>query len=157
MSPFGTTQRTGTGFEGTIYFVPPGTQRLPDFRALQPVGKIYAAELNITPRNFRSGFPGVSNRFEWFAIVYRARFRVDQPGPYTFAVVSDDGAKLFIDGRLVVDNDGVHPPRRRVGQVQLAPGVHEMEVQYFQGPRYQVALQVLVEENGAFVPFRPNL
>ena len=29
---------------------------------------------------------------------------------YTFNMLSDDGAKLYIDDQVIIDNDGIHPP-----------------------------------------------
>lgn len=54
------------------------------------------------------------------------------PGPYGFALESDDDSQLFINGRLVVDNRGAHPMQRRQGRVWLGPGQHVVEVTYSQ-------------------------
>ena len=48
---------------------------------------------------------------------------------------SDDGSQLYIDGSLVVDNDGIHPTRSRQGRIRLGTGIHTVEIHYFQGPR----------------------
>ncbi len=53
-------------------------------------------------------------------------------GTYTFESVSDDGAWVYIDGRLVVDDGGRHAPRAARGAAQLERGVHEIFIQYFQ-------------------------
>ncbi len=55
------------------------------------------------------GFPGIDNRFEWFAIDYTGNFWIARGGKYKFALNSDDGSKLYIDDTLVIDNDGQHP------------------------------------------------
>jgi hypothetical protein len=39
-----------------------------------------------------------------------------------------------------VDNDGIHPVDTKSGSVELSGGIHRIRVQYFQGPRLQVAL-----------------
>jgi hypothetical protein len=75
-------------------------------------------------RSFDEGFPGVTDRFEWFAIDYTARFWVSEPGKYRFALASDDGS------------------------VNLKMGEHAIRVSYFQGPRYQVALVLRVARPG---------
>lgn len=138
---FGTTVVIPSGLEGRVYHIRHNTQKLPDFAKMKPVGKpIYVSSLNIPPQDFREGFPGVTKRVEWFAIDYNGRFWVEKPGDYGFALNSDDGANLYIDRELVVDNDGTHPARERVGAVRLNHGVHEIRVSYFQGPRYHVAL-----------------
>lgn len=144
-SPFGQTQQiTGKEMTGTIYYLSEGTNALPDFSRLSPVGRIYTNSLDISPRSFEQGFPGVTDRFEWFGIVYTGSFAVSVPGNYTFTVLSDDGAKVYIDGRLVVDNDGVHPPGEESGAVRLDAGAHNIKLEYFQGPRYEIALQLWV-------------
>jgi hypothetical protein len=38
---------------------------------MKPVGTIHTSSLNIPPRIFTDGFPGVTDRFEWFAIDYQ--------------------------------------------------------------------------------------
>ena len=63
------------------------------------------------------------------------------PGIYIFELHSDDGSQLYIDDVLVVDNDGVHPTIGRRGRMLLTTGMHPVEIRYFQGPRYAIALQ----------------
>jgi hypothetical protein len=135
-------ERIGDGFRGQVYFLPDGTNKLPDFSTLEPVGVIYTDILNVAPRQFDKGFPGVTDRFEWFAIEYKTTFHANSPGDYKFRINSDDGTKLFIDGQLVIDNDGVHPPQAKEGKIALTGGEHEMVVQYFQGPRHRIPLQL---------------
>jgi uncharacterized RmlC-like cupin family protein len=141
---FGTTVVVPGGFRGVLYYLKPGTNHLPDFKSLKPIGAIYAARLDVPPQTFLAGFPGVTNRFEWFAIDYTARFWIESPDAYRFAITSDDGAKLWIDDHLVIDNDGIHPPRDADGEIDLARGVHRIRVAYFQGPRLEVALVLKV-------------
>ena len=153
-SIFGQAQEAAFHLKGTIYAIPQGTGRIPDFSTLKPIGTIYASELNIPPTKFDQGFPGVTNRFEWFAIDYKGTMFVPRDGTYTFALVSDDGARLIIDGKTIIDNDGIHPPTRKEGGTFLKAGLHSIEVQYFQGPRYYVALQLLVKKGNTFVPWK---
>ena len=67
---------------------------------------------------------------------FRARWSgvlsVDQPGPHAFAVTSDDGGWLYVDGRLVVDNGGSHGMTGAQATVDLAAGPHEVRVEYAQ-------------------------
>ena len=52
------------------------------------------------------------------------------------------------DGNPVVMNDGVHPPKSVSGSVTLSAGDQELVLEYFQGPRYHIALQVWVTPPG---------
>ena len=42
----------------------------------------------------------------------------------SFYTISDDGSKLYIDDKLIVDNDGGHSVRRAEGKVALEKGYH---------------------------------
>ena len=145
---FGTTVVIPSGLRGLVYHIGHRTKRLPDFKKLKPSGAIYTASLDIPPQDFKQGFPGVTKRTEWFAIDYTGRFWIETPDIYTFSLLSDDGSKLYIDDQLVIDNDGVHPPLEKRSDVNLTGGVHNIRVSYFQGPRFQVALQLKAAASG---------
>jgi hypothetical protein len=148
MATFGTTVVIPSGLRGLVYHIKRDSGHLPNFDKLKPAGTIYTSSLNIPPQNFKAGFPGVTKRFEWFAIDYTRRFWIQKPGAYRFALISDDGARLEIDGREIIDNDGIHPAERRAGSVELAGGIHQIRVSYFQGPRFEVALILQVAGPG---------
>jgi hypothetical protein len=98
----------------------------------------------VPAQDFRQGFPGVTKRIEWFAIDYRGKFWISAPGAYRFNMLSDDGAKLYIDDQVIIDNDGLHAPLWKDGFVDLAGGLHRMRVSYFQGPKWAIALVLKV-------------
>jgi hypothetical protein len=138
---FGTTVVISSGLRGQIYKIRHWTSRLPDFKKKKnPIGTIYTTALNIPLQSFDKGFPGVTRRFEWFAIDYTGKFWISAPGSYQFKLTSDDGSRLYIDENLLIDNDGMHPPRTESGTLDLSAGVHQIRIDYFQGPRYEVAL-----------------
>ena len=113
-------------------------------------GKIenQVVRIDIPARRFDQGFPGVTDRFEWFAIRYTGLVAFPTTGTYRFRVLSDDGTKLYIDGQLVLDNDGVHPTTEATGSIDLTAGNHEVVIEYFQGPRYEIALQLYMTVPG---------
>lgn len=150
---FGTAGTVPFALQGRVYFIPENTETLPDFSRLRPQGTISTTVLNIEPQSFTVGFPGVTDRFEWFAIDYHGRIMLPQAGTYAFRLTSDDGSKLFIDGREVIDNDGIHGPGNADGEAELAAGIHDVRVQYFQGPREEVAL--ILEWGPDFDNLRP--
>lgn len=147
-SVFGGTDWVEHALMGKVYLLPEGTPKLPDFKTLKPVVTIYADKIDIPSRDWQEGFPGVTDRFEWFAIEYQGNFRVHTPGSYEFRVLSDDGAKLFIDDKLIIDNDGTHGPSSASGKLQLDGSSHSMTLQYFQGPRTGIALQLFYNIEG---------
>ena len=148
LNVFGSDKAVALSLVGDIYFIEPESLFLPDFSKLKPVGRIYATELNIPLRNFSEGFPGLTDRFEWFAIDYNGRFMIEEASRYVFSLSSDDGSKLFIDGKQEINNDGIHEVNIRDTVLYLEKGIHKIRIQYFQGPRYGVALTLKMARIG---------
>lgn len=69
---------------------------------------------------------------EGFGLRFTGYLRVPRAGIYTFILSSDDGSRLSIGDRVVVDHDGPHAMSERQGQVALHRGWHPLEVLYFQ-------------------------
>ncbi len=95
---------------------------VPDFSKLTPkaTGGTSRIDETLKQRDDHFGF-----RFEGF-------LRIDREADYTFALHSDDGSRLKIDGRVVVDNGGVHAPQTKRGRAKLTPGWHAVVVEYFE-------------------------
>ena len=68
----------------------------------------------------------------FFAAKYEGRLVVEEGGSYTLSLASDDGSQLFINGRPVIDNDGLHGTRTRTVTLDLDAGSHDIEVRYFE-------------------------
>lgn len=146
---FGTTVVSTTGFEGRIYLLKDRTSKLPRFDRMQSAGTIYTNTLNVWPQRFDEGFPGITDRIEWFAIDYHARFWIEREGEYRFSLLSDDGSRLSVDNKELVDNDGVHSASALSAKAVLTRGMHTIHVSYFQGPRFTVALVLAAAGPGA--------
>jgi tetratricopeptide (TPR) repeat protein len=54
-------------------------------------------------------------------------------GRYLFVATSDDGVRLYVDGRLVIDSWVDRPPSRDAVVLELGAGAHALRVEYFQG------------------------
>lgn len=52
-------------------------------------------------------------------------------GVYRFKVVVDDGARLWVDGNLVIDQWRSGPPRTFTADVTLTGGTHNLRLEYF--------------------------
>jgi signal transduction histidine kinase/ligand-binding sensor domain-containing protein/CheY-like chemotaxis protein len=76
--------------------------------------------------------PGSRLRDNFFAR-WTGKFTVPESGEYIFALRSDDGSRLFIDGSLVVDNGGVHYFVWKTGTTNLSSGEHDLKLEYFNG------------------------
>lgn len=111
-------QKNGINYE----YYEGGWEDIPDFSPLTP---------KETGRVFQIGFEGINRRHEAFAIRFTGFLQIDANGEYTFALNSNDGSRLFIDDKLVVDNGGNHGMQERQGIVNLEKGLHSIRVEYF--------------------------
>merc|ERR1711939_576801 len=59
--------------------------------------------------------------------------KTPKAGKWTFKTRSDDGSMLFIDEKLIVDNDGLHGPRSKTGSVTIKQtGWHKLCITFFE-------------------------
>jgi len=68
-----------------------------------------------------------------FGIAWEGYLSIAQKGVYQFATKSDDGSVVYINGKLVVDNDDLHATRHISGVASLDEGFHHVRVKYFDG------------------------
>jgi PA14 domain len=136
-------------FKAVVCFIQPGTLRIADVHRCDPAAVFYTDTFNIPERQYTEGFPGITGRSSWFMVDYRGSFTVRQDGDFRFRLYSDDGAYLYIDGALVIENDGKHEPISRWGNVHLQRGRHQLKLLYAQTID-RMALQLFVRLPGAW-------
>jgi len=68
-----------------------------------------------------------------FALLGDGYLNIEEDDVYTFRLISDDGSQLLIDGKQVVDNDGLHGAELVDGSVGLKKGAHALHLEFFQG------------------------
>lgn len=76
--------------------------------------------------SFKTPAPGLPS--EYFAFEATTRIRTGA-GKHRLNLLSDDGIRVWIDGKLVVDAWG-HAPGTRVAEIDLEKGVHDFKVRY---------------------------
>lgn len=136
------------GLKGNVYQLAPDTPRLPDLSTMTPLSTILAPNLDVPLRSYTSGFPGVPNLLEWFAIRFEGKITIDADGVYYFKLTSDDGSNLYLNDTKIVDNDGVHSVRSAEGSASLTKGKQKFRIDYYQGPRDKIAFQVFWKKPG---------
>ncbi|MFO0982986.1 MAG: PA14 domain-containing protein [Planctomycetota bacterium] len=97
-------------------------EALPDLTAIAPVamGSVERFTLAVKPQD------------ELFAIDFTGELTIAAAGDHEFFLESDDAARLDIDGRELIDNDGVHPLQERSASIALAAGTHSIRVAFSQ-------------------------
>ena len=98
--------------------------KLPDFSKLKPF-KTGTAKSGTAD-------PGLAGVGENFGVVFEGDIEIERKGSYTFNLGSDDGTRLYINGKLVVDNDGVHGMQAKKGKLDLEPGAAKLKLEYFE-------------------------
>lgn len=79
----------------------------------------------------RSPHPSIDS--EHFSVRWRGQVEPLYGETYTFHVASDDGARLWVDGRLIVDDWTVRGTRERTGTIALDAGRrYDLRLEYFQ-------------------------
>jgi len=79
-----------------------------------------------------------SLRPDFFGYVFTGFLKVPRDGDYTFTLDSDDGSRLAIAGRTVIEHDGIHGEGHpRTATVPLSAGRLPVRLDYFQGKHGQ--------------------
>ncbi len=96
---------------------------LPDFSTLgEP-------DMEVSKINFDLvDLPDTNNHF---AVLFETTLKVCKAEEYTFKISSDDGTKFYIDGEMLIENDGAHGPILKLATKQLEKGVHDLRLEFF--------------------------
>jgi mono/diheme cytochrome c family protein len=90
--------------------------QLPDFDKLTPNATGITGGFDVT----------VARQANNMAMRFEGYLKIEKEGDYRFHVNSDDGSKLWLDGKIVVSNDGIHAPTTASGEVKLTKGMHKL-------------------------------
>ena len=65
-----------------------------------------------------------------FAVRWTGWLRPPTPGEYKIVVISDDGVRVAVDGKTLIDDWAIGPLRRREAQLTLSNKPHALRVEY---------------------------
>jgi hypothetical protein len=74
---------------------------------------------------------------------------------YTFYLQSDDGSKLYLNGKLLIDHDGDHSSIDKTGQAILQDGKHALRIEYFEKSGSQELQAGIIDPILGSKPFTP--
>ena len=97
--------------------------KLPDFERLDPVSK----------GKYKNGFIDMANspRKEKFGAVFSGFIEPQLAGEYLFKMASDDGARILINDKVVIEHDGLHGAVIKENKIYLPKGKQKIRVEYF--------------------------
>ena len=98
-------------------------EKLPRFADLTPIGTGVCPEVSLAT---------IETREDQFGIIFSTQLKIEEAGTYTFHLTSDDGSRLRVGRREIIDNDGSHGPIEVSGSIDLEPGLHPIIVEYFE-------------------------
>lgn len=121
-------------FTGIVYDLPYNELKLgfhDRLKYFDVLGEVKMKELNIPSSNDQTAlFPGVhvKNRF---GIVFDNTLTISRDGCYEFHLESDDGSRLWINGKQVINNDGPHRMRAVKDTSRMLPGEYTLKLWYY--------------------------
>jgi cytochrome c len=68
-----------------------------------------------------------------FALIGSGYLKIDTTATYTFHIWSDDGSKLFIGDKEVINNDGLHGAEYGEASISMTKGYYPFRLEFFQG------------------------
>ncbi|MCS5661569.1 MAG: acyltransferase family protein, partial [Dehalococcoidia bacterium] len=74
---------------------------------------------------------GLARREETFGMVFEGELEIKEAGDFKFRLGSDDGSRLIINGKELIDNDGMHAVKYKEESIELEPGMAQVRVEYF--------------------------
>ena len=66
-----------------------------------------------------------------FAVLFETDLRVKKAEEYSFKLCTDDGSRFYVDGALLLENDGAHGPILKEVSLPLAKGTHKLRIEFF--------------------------
>lgn len=88
----------------------------------------------------------------------RGYVNIDKDDNFVFRLISDDGSKMWLDGKLLINNDGFHGPDPKDGEIMLKKGKHEIEIIQWQGRGgSNLSLQWAQHDNPKFTVIKDDI
>jgi len=109
---------------GLKYTVYEGTwDKRPDLKNIREVS---------TGNTFDFDVNKINKREDHVAIRFEGYVEIVQEGEYTFYASANDGSVVYIDGKIVVDNDGHIKSKTDKGSIFLSKGKQKLKVFYYE-------------------------
>ncbi len=100
-----------------------------DFNSAENLDPSQAGQtLTAVAKSFENPF---DKPLDYYGLVYEGIIEIPKTAVYTFYVKSRHGGVLYINNKLVVDNDGFHSAFEHTGQTALQKGPHPLKLKYF--------------------------
>lgn len=111
-----------------VYFLKPGTKKMPSFNKLSPAGMFFTSSIDYPIDRGSLEFPGVPKRDEWLGLRFYVKFALSEQeaGEYKFRIVCRDAAQLIIGKKRLINAEGIGKVQDKTGSTTMEAGSHEM-------------------------------
>ncbi|MEO8334434.1 MAG: glycoside hydrolase family 3 N-terminal domain-containing protein [bacterium] len=143
--------REATAASGTTVRYAPGPGRITAEHVVVPSGSLSRLRGEYFDNNTLSGTPVISRDdaridfgwtlnspgrgipFDWYSVRWTGRVTAPASGVRRIGVEGNDGYRLYIDGKLVIDNWRKQSYRTTLADVKFAPrSTHDLRLEYFE-------------------------
>ena len=143
------------GLEASLYSFQNALTAMPDFSSLRPDSKVVASSVaySSTAEPW-AGMPETMT--DRFAALFEGFLIAEEAGVYDIALNSDDGSRLYIDGKLIIDNSGNHSMRKMLARVPLSEGLHSLRLEYYENTDNAGLELSWAPTGGSLIIVKPN-
>ncbi|PCJ57139.1 MAG: hypothetical protein COA79_16560 [Planctomycetota bacterium] len=120
---------TNTSFAGLVFFGFKGINRF--LSPQEKTTKIPDKLFRLSELNFRNINEIGFGHNAIFSSTIEGYLKIEKHLNINIHLISDDGSRLFINNKLIVNNAGNHGPREIISAIKLKPGVHKILIEYF--------------------------
>jgi hypothetical protein len=120
------------GFREEVFYLKDPAKKM---MKLPYLNNLTATTVRVVPfvhyKDSDKAWPGFAQK-DNFAARWSGILTIGQEGPYRFSLTSDDGSKMYLGNRRVVNNDGLHAIRRMESTVRLKSSRYRIIAEYFE-------------------------
>jgi hypothetical protein len=68
-----------------------------------------------------------------FSVRWEGKLKIEKSGSYTFHVLTDEGVRLLLDDKMIIDtwSDKMRTMQNVSGQLKLRKGFHKIKLEYY--------------------------
>jgi len=118
-----------TGFKEEVFYIT-AKDRIPDLNKVKAANQRVVKEVHYTKTVAKwKHFTRAIN----FAVRWSGFLKISKGGIYRFSLNSDDGSRMFLNGKLAINNDGIHSWRKAESTMTMKKSTtYYIIVEYFQ-------------------------
>jgi hypothetical protein len=121
----------GKGFREEVFYVAV-KDRMPDLNKVRAANQRVVKVVNYPRRSDKENWKHFTRNHD-FAVRWSGVLQITKAGTYRFSLNSDDGSRMFLNGKRAINNDGLHAWRQAETTMNFrSASKNDIIVEYFQ-------------------------